>query len=241
MEVRQAAERGRDRAAQAVRVEFQRLEVRQAAERGRDRATQVVPAEVQPFEVRQAAEPSRDRAAQTVPAEAQPFEVQAAERGRDRAAQVVYREEQPAEVRQGSERGRDRAHQVVCHEVQPLEVRQASEHGRDRAAQAILPEVQPRHPAGGVGRHAVPRVQRRGGLPVRAVRPVRAAGRVVKRLQDRPVRRRARLTLRAAGEGRPARDGHQYGQRAGRGHSDFRRQRRHVGRRKSKAPKVNRR
>ena len=98
-----------------------------------------------------------------------------------------------------------------------MEVRQIAERGRDRAAQIVVLEMQSPDPTGVVGVHAEPLVQRRAGLPVRAVRPVRAVGRVVERLQGRPVRCRARLSRRADREGRLERGGRQHRDRPCRG------------------------
>ena len=79
--------------------------------------------------------------------------------------------------------------------------------GGSGAGQAVVAEIQSHDPAGGVGGHAVPLAQRRRRLPAGAFRPARAAGRVVDRLERRPVRRGAVLRRRG-------------GREDGRGHHD---------------------
>ena len=210
-EIRQAAQCGRNRAAQLVVAEAQVREIRQAAQCGRNRAAQLVVAEDQVREIRQAVQLGRNRAAQLVPGEAQVREIrQAAQCGRNRAVQRVTAEVQTPEVLQRSQLGRDRAGQVVPGEVQALEFSQRSQLGRDRAVQLVATQRKVRYPAVRVGGHPVPLAHRRRRLPVTAVRPARAAGRIIEFLQRSAIRRDTPLRDHT-GRGRRRKHNRQHG------------------------------
>ena len=88
-------------------------------------------------------------------------------------------------------------------EIHSLQKRKVAERGRNGTGQRIAGQMQLRYPTGCVGRHPVPFAQRRRCLPVRAVRPALASGRVVERLQRRTIRRVASLRNRLRTMTRP--------------------------------------
>ena len=213
LQVREASQRARvcqlvgDRTGQRVHVDDEEPKAGQVSQPRRHGAGQPVPAQVQRLEVGQASQRAWNRAGQVVPGEVQPPELrQVPKRRGDAAGQRVPGERQRPEARQVAERGRNGAGEVVASEVEPAETGQAAQRRRQRAGEAVEAEIEPRdRPAASV----VTPCQSPSGAGVfqaGAVRPVLAAGRVVERLERRPIRRGAVLRERIRRENRPQRD-----------------------------------
>ena len=148
---------------------------------GRDGSAEIVVAEIEICEGGQAAYFDRDRPAEVVVAEVQNLE----------GGQVVYL-------------GRDRPAEVVVAEIEICEADQAAYLGRDGSAEVVVVEMQYGHPPVSVGRHAMPRVEGGGGIPVRVRRPPRPVRGPVQGLQRGPVLRLIVLDQGDGGRG----DGH---------------------------------
>ena len=247
LEVHQASELGRDRPRQRGTAEAQHYETGQVPQPRRNRTGQVVAAQEEVLEVHQASELGRDRAGQVVVAEVQPPEVgQVPQPRRDRAGQVVAGDVQPSRcsslpssagmgpvkslcsksrtrrlARRPSSAGMGPIKSPQL-EHQHLELAKAAQCGRDRTGQAVRVEQQSRDATVGIGGHSMPISQWRRRLPVPAVLPARAAGRVEEHLEHLAV------ALRAGGLGGRHCHGLGRAQAAGvaRGHRHRRRPRR---------------